>query len=856
MAMLSMDSSDSRFSRTIFQLSKSDQEYIYSFREWWADQVSRWFTQDLIPDQAGEVVIGKVPRKTSKGKTSKKTTRKKAGKKRTTKKRTTKKKVVADKDAPKRAPKRTPSFHPDDRRATKQTNQKTNQEPPKKTNRVIIAGSRTFNNIFMMEDKLNGIFANLDMADTEIISGVAEGADKTGEKWAGQNGVQVRRFPADWKKLGRKAGFIRNQQMADEATHLVAFWDGKSSGTKHMIRIAKEKGLKVRVVNVGEGVSQPANPEAARDTVINELVDEAQKLLNTKSLDVTKRRKKVVQNEKLSSQQRKEKREELDREQALAEREFEKAFDKAFEDNPVSKFKDPDTREAFTPADEQVVRDRVDLPEELADFDDSRTDDGSADTATKGLVDAFTKRLSGELQKIYTTLIEEFGFAPAESVAAYMDNLMNKQGAKDVEVAGRTFSEKLERLGLDSDSGGIAGILQTLDPWGHQTGQFLRDAFKLVLTEEERKTLYSFFSRASMRRRLKELAATPEQKELIESSPLHAAVFGYQMWIAGELPMKGEVQQIVDAEIERVESELGVTERGPATAFVVRLFQNMFDFLAAKLGFVTEGKQAEQILKAVRDGWIDQRAAGQKRWSVTTSVRENVLQRIAQRLNDAYTHMKPVYDKALGIAQARMLDSGIPAFERIANGFFAAVGTEDVPESFFEARRTMIGDFMNQYTELTRQLQQDDDLKSDVLHNMRNPRSSRDPEVQEISQQLFKFLRQFRNYLTEAGVEIGDRGKEYFPWVWDPRQMQDNSDFVRGLLEDPRYEKDLTDWSIRSWQGSCRLRATLTTRWIPTLQVLLRGLVPCTFARCTSYLTSLAPQSWRPGTACSRASST
>ncbi|NIN64213.1 MAG: hypothetical protein GTO63_05840, partial [Anaerolineae bacterium] len=159
--------------------------------------------------------------------------------------------------------------------------------------------------------------------------------------------------------------------------------------------------------------------------------------------------------------------------------------------------------------------------------------------------------------------------------------------------------------------------------------------------------------------------------------------------------------------------------------------------------------------------------------------------------------MKPVFDKTLIVAQTRMLDSGIPALEKIANGFFAAVGTEDVPEAYFEARRTNIGDWMNQYTEITRKLQQDDMLKADVLVNMRNPRTSRDPEVQEISQQLFRLLRQFRNYLVEAGVEIGDRGKEYFPWVWDPRQMQDNSDFVRGLLEDPRYAKEMADWLKR-----------------------------------------------------------
>ena len=36
--------------------------------------------------------------------------------------------------------------------------------------------------------------------------------------------------------------------MAENADALVAFWDGKSKGTEHMIKTANEKKLDVRVV--------------------------------------------------------------------------------------------------------------------------------------------------------------------------------------------------------------------------------------------------------------------------------------------------------------------------------------------------------------------------------------------------------------------------------------------------------------------------------------------------------------------------------------------------------------------------------------------------------------------------------
>lgn len=77
---------------------------------------------------------------------------------------------------------------------------------------------------------------------------MAKGADLLGKKYAEEKRYVVRRMPADWDKHGRAAGPIRNKQMAQSADALIAFWDGKSKGTENMINLAKEYGLKVRVV--------------------------------------------------------------------------------------------------------------------------------------------------------------------------------------------------------------------------------------------------------------------------------------------------------------------------------------------------------------------------------------------------------------------------------------------------------------------------------------------------------------------------------------------------------------------------------------------------------------------------------
>lgn len=113
---------------------------------------------------------------------------------------------------------------------------------------LIIAGGRDFNNYLLLEDKLIKLLSATPLGTITVLCGMAKGADSLGKRWAIFNGVKIKEFPADWGKYGKAAGHIRNKQMAEEATHLVAFWDGKSKGTKNMIETAQNMGLQVRVI--------------------------------------------------------------------------------------------------------------------------------------------------------------------------------------------------------------------------------------------------------------------------------------------------------------------------------------------------------------------------------------------------------------------------------------------------------------------------------------------------------------------------------------------------------------------------------------------------------------------------------
>ncbi len=115
--------------------------------------------------------------------------------------------------------------------------------------RVIVAGGRDFNDYEYMRSKLNElIIENITFGvHVKIISGMANGADTLAVRYADEMEFTKILFPANWKRFPRIAGFLRNEDMLSIATHLVAFWDGESHGTKHMIEIARRNGIPVWV---------------------------------------------------------------------------------------------------------------------------------------------------------------------------------------------------------------------------------------------------------------------------------------------------------------------------------------------------------------------------------------------------------------------------------------------------------------------------------------------------------------------------------------------------------------------------------------------------------------------------------
>ena len=115
----------------------------------------------------------------------------------------------------------------------------------------LVVGSRTFSDYEMMRAKLDNLLEN--QSKVVIVSGGANGADKLAEQYAKEKGYYPIIFPAKWDELGKSAGYIRNTEMHEFISHFakrgcVAFWDGKSKGTKHSFDLANRYNTPLKII--------------------------------------------------------------------------------------------------------------------------------------------------------------------------------------------------------------------------------------------------------------------------------------------------------------------------------------------------------------------------------------------------------------------------------------------------------------------------------------------------------------------------------------------------------------------------------------------------------------------------------
>jgi len=114
---------------------------------------------------------------------------------------------------------------------------------------LAIIGSRDFNNYNLLKETLEKYKLKI----TQVVSGGCRGADILGEKWAKENKIKTNIFLADWDKFGKRAGFIRNEDIIKNCDYCIAFWDGVSKGTKHSISLCEKYNKPYKIIKY-EGI--------------------------------------------------------------------------------------------------------------------------------------------------------------------------------------------------------------------------------------------------------------------------------------------------------------------------------------------------------------------------------------------------------------------------------------------------------------------------------------------------------------------------------------------------------------------------------------------------------------------------
>ena len=105
--------------------------------------------------------------------------------------------------------------------------------------KVAVIGSRKLH--------IEGLGSYLPEGTEEIVSGGAKGIDSDAREYAREHNIPLREFLPDYKRYKRGAPFRRNTQICDYADIVLAFWDGRSGGTKYVIDYCRKNNIPVSV---------------------------------------------------------------------------------------------------------------------------------------------------------------------------------------------------------------------------------------------------------------------------------------------------------------------------------------------------------------------------------------------------------------------------------------------------------------------------------------------------------------------------------------------------------------------------------------------------------------------------------
>lgn len=108
--------------------------------------------------------------------------------------------------------------------------------------KIAIIGSRSLS--------INNLEEYIRKDASEIVSGRAIGIDTSAKNYALSNNIKFTEFLPKYNKYGKSAPLKRNIAIIQYSDYIIAFWNGKSKGTKFVIDNCKKLNTPIEIYKI------------------------------------------------------------------------------------------------------------------------------------------------------------------------------------------------------------------------------------------------------------------------------------------------------------------------------------------------------------------------------------------------------------------------------------------------------------------------------------------------------------------------------------------------------------------------------------------------------------------------------
>lgn len=418
------------------------------------------------------------------------------------------------------------------------------------------------------------------------------------------------------------------------------------------------------------------------------------------------------------------------------------------------------------------------LNEELASASDAGALQRAAAELVRGAPDSEALRVANER---LGTLVESDPQVPYDllkksaSAAPQGPNTVDPAVRADIrkyveERLGNTVRVAFKRLGYEGDftpdvkfkdgtTGDLIRIaLTSLNPWStahhesaHAFVKQLRDAGMHDIVNVLQKAADSSYVRKQVERTFagnKDVMA-----QLRGADPEERVAYMYQLWAQGLI-------------------EVAPSARGT--------FRKIADYVRGVLGMVANDERALAIMEHFNSGAYGKNLGGTD--PVLTAMRAKSQSGFVRAAQEVAGSLKGLSDTVFATGEARVRDTDNPTLNRIADLIKPDTGdTKGGDVGYIAASRL---ERSNRVNDLGRRLAGvSEQHVREALEALQSGKAAPSPEARLAAREVKAVLRETYDYMTAAGVEINDLGKDYFPRIWDATRISQNQPAFQAMLQ-------------------------------------------------------------------------